>query len=121
MTVVYIGLAGAAGAMLRFLLSLAMNPDTVLTLPIGTLAVNLIGCFLISTLFSSQRLAAAPRLRTILTTGFVGSFTTMSTLSLELFVLLQHGHYALASFYGLASLLGGMAMIRWGKSIKLLP
>jgi fluoride exporter len=120
MTAVYIGLAGAMGAILRFLLSLAMNPNTVLTIPWGTLAVNLAGCFIISTLLSSERLAARLRLRTILTTGLIGSFTTMSTLSLELFVLLEHERWVFAALYFTLSLVGGLAMIRWGKSIKLL-
>ncbi|WP_284638870.1 fluoride efflux transporter CrcB [Paenibacillus silviterrae] len=119
MIIVYIGLAGAAGAMTRYAISLLMNPSTVLTLPWGTLTANLAGCFLISALLSCKRLEARPRLRTAMTTGFVGSFTTMSTLSAELFVLLQHQLWLTAGLYVTASWLGGLFMVHLGKSIKL--
>jgi CrcB protein len=66
--------------------------------PSGTLAVNIVGSLLIGVVMtlSLERGLVDERLRILLTTGFCGGFTTMSTFSYETFALLQDGENLLA-------------------------
>lgn len=79
-------------------------------LPLGTLAVNLLGCLLLGLLFTAfspaDKLPQAVRLA--LGTGFIGAFTTFSTVSMETVALLQHGQFIPAGTYIFISLVGGI-------------
>ncbi|GIX22034.1 MAG: hypothetical protein KatS3mg121_0817 [Gammaproteobacteria bacterium] len=83
--------AGAAlGAVLRYLLGLALNP-LFPSVPLGTLAANLLGAYLIGLaigLFDAAPLLA-PHWRLFVITGFLGGLTTFSTFSAEVLHLLQ--------------------------------
>jgi len=104
--VLWIGLAGAAGAVLRYL----VHQATVLTLgagfPYGTLIVNVLGSFLIGILFVMfwERSAGGDMLRLALMVGLLGSFTTFSAFSLDTWILLQHGAPLKAALNVLANL-----------------
>ena len=92
MTVVlYIALFGALGCLARYFLSGWVYDLIGRTLPYGTLAVNVIGAFLIGLVmeFSLRSTAVSPELRIGLTIGFLGGFTTFSTFSYETFRLLE--------------------------------
>jgi CrcB protein len=84
-----VGCGAAAGACLRWWLGLRLNA-ILPPLPLGTLAANLVGGFLIGvavTLF--DRFAALPpEARLLVVTGFLGGLTTFSTFSAELTALL---------------------------------
>ncbi|MBP1156146.1 MULTISPECIES: fluoride efflux transporter CrcB [unclassified Paenibacillus] len=120
MTAVYIGLAGMAGALSRYGISLALNNGVSSYLPWGTLLCNLAGCLLLGKLAYSEWLARYPKARAAVTTGFIGSFTTFSTLSWEFFELLEHRLYASAVLYFLFSLWGGLLCIHLGKRANFL-
>lgn len=64
--------------------------------PVGTLAVNVLGSFAIGAVMtlSLERGMIGPELRILLTTGFCGGFTTMSTFSYETMSLLRDGSAA---------------------------
>ena len=97
-------LGGALGAGARYLLSGVVT--TTFGFPYGTLAVNLIGCFLIAALAESARaLGLSPALHLALGAGVLGGFTTYSAFGLETFVLLERGSVLAALCY-----VGGTAL-----------
>ncbi|WP_258313347.1 MULTISPECIES: fluoride efflux transporter CrcB [unclassified Paenibacillus] len=118
LTWLYVGLAGVLGSLARFGMSAAFIKFPVHFLPWGTLLCNWVGCFLLGGLAYSSRLSRRPRLRTAITTGMIGAFTTFSTLSWELFALLRDGLWAAAILYALASLWGGLWLVRLGRNLE---
>ncbi|HQR03307.1 MAG: fluoride efflux transporter CrcB [Proteobacteria bacterium] len=92
-----IGLGAALGAWLRWGLGLALNP-LLPTLPLGTLAANLIGGYLVGaavTVFHIN-LDLSPEWRLFVITGFLGGLTTFSTFSAEVVAAIQRGAYGWA-------------------------
>ena len=109
-----VGIGAALGAWLRWWLGVAMNA-LLPGLPMGTLAANLIGGYLIGvavTVFEQYGLA--PELRLFVITGFLGGLTTYSTFSAESVSLLTTGRYGWALAHTLAHLLGSIAMTMLG-------
>lgn len=81
--ILFVGAGGAIGSMLRYVLAGAVQ-RTATGFPIGTMAVNVVGCILIGIL--SERFAEAnldPIYRTAILVGVLGGFTTFSTFSLD--------------------------------------
>ena len=92
MTVIlYITLFGAIGCLARYLLSGWVYTLLGTSMPYGTLAVNVIGAFLIGLVmeFSLRTTHVSPELRIGLTYGFLGGFTTFSSFSYETYRLLE--------------------------------
>ena len=84
--VFWVFVGGGAGAVARFLLSTAVQRTYGGTFPWGTLIVNLIGCYLIGTLWSlSGRVSLPFTLSVFLFAGVLGGLTTMSSFGLEAF------------------------------------
>lgn len=110
----YVGLGGILGSVCRYLTAVVIAPINSSVFPFETLAVNLIGCFTLSFLafLSISFWQHKENLRLAITTGFIGSFTTFSTFTLELMNLFKSGHYVLALTYMLLSLIGGL-MLAW--------
>lgn len=94
-----IGLAGAAGAVLRYMTQQGLTVVLGRQFPFGTLAVNVLGSFLIGLLFVAfwERAVANELLKLALVVGFLGSFTTFSAFSLDTWILVQHGAYVKAA------------------------
>jgi CrcB protein len=89
--VLWIGLAGALGTLLRYAVGLWARDVLGTTFPYGTLIVNVVGCFLIA-LVSQLALSTtliSPTLRLTLTTGFMGGLTTYSSFNYETTNLLR--------------------------------
>jgi CrcB protein len=101
----WVGVAGFFGAVARYQLDSLISRHARGAFPWGTLVVNLSGCFLLGALFtlSTGRLDANPALRTALTVGFVGAYTTFSTFSLQAVRLTEDGAVGLAVSYVAAS------------------
>lgn len=94
-----IALGGSCGAVLRFLVSSGIYQWLGRGFPYGTLAVNIIGSFLLGMLTEAlilQRVAIAFEYRSAILVGFIGAFTTFSTFSLETVYLLEQGSLAKA-------------------------
>lgn len=106
----WVGVAGFFGAIARYQLDSLISRHAQGAFPWGTLVVNLTGCFLLGVLFtvSSGRLDADPALRTALTVGFVGAYTTFSTFSLQAVRLTEDGDIGLAIGYVAASVAIGL-------------
>lgn len=114
--------AGAsAGAVSRWLVGLALNSVHPL-IPLGTLAVNLIGGYLIGLALSV--FAFVPSIgaewRLLIITGFLGGLTTFSTFSGEVVLLLQQQKFAAAGLLAFLHLAGSIAMTFLGMGSFLL-
>ena len=92
-----ISVGAAVGALLRWELGGRLN-SFVPSLPMGTLAANLIGGYIIglSVAYFAQAPHIAPEWRLFIVTGFCGGLTTFSTFSAEVVALLQQGRLAWA-------------------------
>ena len=91
-TAIWVGVAGFFGALTRYAVQgLVSQPDE--TFPWGTFAVNVGGSFLLGLLVAlfSHRVVVHADLRVALTVGFLGSYTTFSTLMLESYELGETG------------------------------
>lgn len=98
LTIIAVASGGAIGATLRLLINGSVNKHFAYTLPLGTLAVNLLGSLLIGVLFAYFHLntTLSPHLKTFMITGILGALTTYSTFAIESFFLLESGHYTQA-------------------------
>jgi CrcB protein len=96
--VFWIGCGGAAGTIARYLVSGWALDRFGTGFPFGTLAVNVVGSFLLAALMYLGVHAGMlpPTVRLALTTGIMGGFTTYSTFSYETMRYLQDGAWALA-------------------------
>lgn len=94
-------LAGGTGALLRYLLGRWAVESNLLAWPYGTLAANLLGCFMIGYLSSafSHRFTVSSDLQIIVLTGFLGGFTTFSAFSLETISMFEQGDSLRALLY----------------------
>lgn len=110
-----VGAGGFIGAVLRYLITLIPLKTEF---PLKTLAVNLIGCFVIGIIagLAENRLADNARLILFLKTGICGGFTTFSSFALETDELIGSGRYAQAVLYAAASLLSGIAAAFLGQT-----
>ena len=106
-----VGGGAAVGAWLRWGLGMALNP-LFPTLPLGTLAANLIGGLLIG--FAMELLTRhailPPEVRLLVVTGFLGGLTTFSTFSAEVVTLLLRREWLWGSITIGGHVLGSLAM-----------
>jgi CrcB protein len=115
--VVWVGIGGAVGAILRYGVSGHVQGQIGAgVFPFGTLAVNVIGCLLIGFL---SRAASAPGRFTsegvlFLIVGMLGAFTTFSTFSKEVFDLFQSGRVAAALLHAGTHMVLGLAAVGGG-------
>lgn len=103
------------GALLRWVFSIAFNPIFP-TMPLGTLAANIVGGFLIgvATSFFLHNTALAPEWRLFAITGFLGGLTTFSTFSAEVVGLLARQQFLWAAGTAAIHMFGSFAMTALG-------
>jgi fluoride exporter len=114
-TVVGIALAGGLGALMRYAVDGAVGRRFA-GFPWGTFVVNVTGALLLGFVFTlfMDRVEVAPWVRSTITIGFLGGYTTFSTLSLETYRLMEDGAWGLASANALGSLAAGILAVYVG-------
>ncbi|CAM9821351.1 unnamed protein product [Phaeothamnion confervicola] len=105
-----VGIGAALGAWLRWMLSTWFNPVAP-TLPLGTLAANLVGGYLVgvAVAYFAANSSLAPEWRLLCITGFLGGLTTFSTFSAESVQMLMAAQYGSAVLHTSAHLAGSLA------------
>ena len=113
-TLVAVGIGATLGAWLRWGLGEWLASRT--PIPLGTLAANLIGGFLVGVAVAAlgDRTDISPAWRLFIVTGFLGGLTTFSTFSAESVALLMRGSIGWAFAHAGAHLLGSLALTAIG-------
>lgn len=111
----FVAVGGAIGAMARFALNVSLHRD--LEFPWGTLAANLLGCLVMgliaqliaSTAWFDDSGVISEHYRLLFAVGFCGSFTTLSSMVLEINSMLQRNEILYSFSYLMGTLIGGFA------------
>ena len=102
-----VSIGGAMGAVLRHALASAITAQSKSGFPLGIFTVNVLGCFLMAICYVLlvERQLLGGLWRDFTLAGLLGAFTTFSTFSLQTYMLIVNGRWALALGYILASVL----------------
>lgn len=117
--ILLVGLGGAVGSVLRYLVSGWVQDATrSISFPFGTLAVNIIGCFVIGVLsyLADARGLLTPELRALFVVGILGGFTTFSSFGNETLALARDGEFLYALANIAASFLFGLGAVWLGRN-----
>jgi CrcB protein len=108
---ILVALGGMLGALARYGLACINRPH----FPIGTLAVNLVGCLLMGLLLRGIEVGIARHdLRLFIGIGFLGAVTTFSSFSAETLHLFLQGNAVRSLLYIAATLVGTLAAVTGG-------
>ena len=93
-----IGFAGLAGTLGRYFISVLLARRFGESFPVGTIIINVLGCFLAGFLFyvMQERNLVSETVRLAIMVGFLGGFTTFSAFGLQTFTLFRDGELFLA-------------------------
>lgn len=118
-SVLLIGVGGFAGAITRYLVDLRVSLWTGGSLPWGTFVINVSGSFLVGVLFALviERAALPAEVRGPLMIGFLGAYTTFSTLALESWRMIEDGAWLLASLNLAGSIVVGVLAVVAGVAL----
>ena len=113
--IIFVGTGGFIGSSLRYIVSTWFSQFSRFGFPLGTLAVNFIGCTLLG-IFVGLGLGKTTTLplREFSAIGILGGFTTFSAFGLESFELLKSGQLAMALMYIMGSMVMGLSGIGLG-------
>ena len=113
MTWLLVLVGGAVGAPVRYLVERAIAMRSRSAIPLGTLAVNLVGCFVLGCLVG----VASENVRLLVGTGFCGALTTFSAFGYETSSIAKEGAERTALTYVLLSVGLGLAVAALGVSL----
>lgn len=115
-SILIVGIGSFMGGSLRYIISLIMRDVCKQGFPWGTLAVNLVGCFLIGVVFAlfSRFSSTSHPWCLLLTTGLCGGFTTFSTFANESLQMLQNGQWVAFLTYVAISVVAGISLTALG-------
>lgn len=120
-SVLIVALGGAIGSVLRYLLSAwTLHHAVNWRFPIGTFAVNIIGCLMVGILAGLivKHHFFSPEVRLFLFTGIAGGFTTFSAFGMETFYLLRRDEVLIAGSYVISSVVVGLVVLWVGFSLS---
>ncbi|MBG0789250.1 MAG: fluoride efflux transporter CrcB [Desulfovibrionaceae bacterium] len=114
--ILYLGVGGAAGTLSRYWLSGVAQRWAGTAFPLGTFAVNMLGCLLFGAVwgFFENRLLPGSEIRLLFLTGFMGAFTTFSTYMFETSELVKLGQYAAVLGNVVGQSVAGLALVILG-------
>jgi CrcB protein len=106
----FVGIGGGLGSILRYVISVFVGKHIPIIFPLGTLIVNISGCFLIGVFYSliARHAEFNTEWRLFLITGICGGYTTFSTFSYDGLILLKQGSNLSFLFYVLGSVVIGL-------------
>jgi CrcB protein len=116
-TIIAVGVAGFIGAIARYGIDGLIAQKNGGSFPWGTFVVNISGSFVLGLLFAvlvEGRVVVAPWIRTATTVGFLGAYTTFSTLTLETLRLVEDGSFILDGANAVGSLTIGLVALYAG-------
>lgn len=120
LTLIFIG--GGVGSILRYLVNIwCTDINARMQFPIGTFIANIVGCFLIGlfTAIFAKYATTCNDIKTMLTVGLCGGFTTFSTFSNESLNMIRSGNYTIFAIYiGLSITLGILAAFAGNQIVK---
>lgn len=105
-----VAVGGAAGAVLRYALTLAF-PDSTTGFPWTIFAINVLGCFVLALLPHFRVVRRRHLLPPLLGTGVLGGFTTLSTYAEQARALVRAGHVGTATAYVVGTLAVAVAAV----------
>ncbi len=119
-----VGIGGALGAMTRLGMTMLLA-HRILIVPLGTLASNLLGCFIMGVVLQlmltaewfNQSTIVTEQNRLLFAVGFCGSLTTLSSMVVEMNTLMQRSDYLGAFTYLFLSFAGGFACFYAGSML----
>lgn len=118
LTILLLGFAGGLGAGTRFVVDGLVRSRLRTGLPLGTIAINITGSFLLGVLAGAVIVhAAPPELRMIAGTGFLGGYTTFSTASFETVRLIQSRRTGLALLNGIGTAVAAVGAVAAGLAL----
>ena len=111
-----VGTGSFIGGICRFLCQQIIQKNYPASIPLGTLGVNVAGCFIIGLIYglTGKTYILSPELRLFMATGFCGGFTTFSAFAYENISLIQNAQFLYAATYILLSLFAGFAAVYAG-------
>lgn len=112
-------LAGGCGCLARYSLAGLAQRLYGGELPLGTLLVNLVGCLLFGFVWTlaDERLIISGETRSLILTGFMGSFTTFSTFAFESSTMLRDAEWVIATGNVLAHIVVGVVAVLLGTAL----
>jgi CrcB protein len=114
MKVLLVALFGSLGALSRYGIATVVGPRTF---PVATMIINITGSFALGVVLTLATQRVRPDLATGLAVGFLGAFTTFSTLSWDTFDLLREGRPVAALANVVVSLVVGVAAAALGVAV----
>jgi CrcB protein len=114
--IILVGLGGALGSVVRYLISVLVYSGKTQLFPWSTLLTNFMGCLLLGLLFGyfQKNDNQYQELKLLLAIGVCGGMTTFSTFSAETLNLLQSGNLLAAGLYAICSFVGGVLLLYLG-------
>ena len=114
MNLLLVALGGALGSVARYLAVQLLMRFHLQPFPLGTMAVNIIGSFIIGVLMARFAEADSASARLFLVTGILGGFTTFSAFSWDTLSLVQRGAWGQAAIYVAASVALSLVAVALG-------
>lgn len=118
--IILVAVGGGMGSALRYLVALCTSKYFPSICILGTLIINITGCFIIGFLIglSARYNIFSNELKSLLNVGFCGGYTTFSTFSAENMQLFENGHYGTLALYITSSVLLGLIAVWLGNMLS---